>query len=158
VNTCLRCTIHWGLTDPYPLFQLQLIPWDRLSEAGQQYPAALNPAMYAAVAGNCSNTRMSPVYLYPQHDVSLCYKQEDRVIESRWCNIFFNLPNPSSRTMTLGSTQPLNRNEYQGPSCRVKGGRRVWLTLPPSVSRLSTQNVGASTSYNPMGLHGLLQG
>jgi hypothetical protein len=26
---------------------------------------------------------------------------------------FFNLPNPSSRTMTLESTQPLNRNEYR---------------------------------------------
>jgi hypothetical protein len=31
-------------------------------------------------------------------------------------------------------------------------------TSPPSVNRLSTQNVGASTSHNPMGLHGLLQG
>jgi hypothetical protein len=29
---------------------------------------------------------------------------------------FFNLPNPSSCTMTLGSTQPLNRNEYQESS------------------------------------------
>jgi hypothetical protein len=26
---------------------------------------------------------------------------------------FFNFSNPSSRTMALGSTQPLNRNEYQ---------------------------------------------
>jgi hypothetical protein len=40
----------------------------------------------------------------------------------------------------------------------VKGGRRVLLTtLPPSVSRFSRQNVGTSTSHNPMGLHGLLQ-
>jgi hypothetical protein len=31
-------------------------------------------------------------------------------------------------------------------------------TLLLSVSRLSGQNMGASTSYNPMGLHGLLQG
>jgi hypothetical protein len=28
----------------------------------------------------------------------------------------------------------------------------------PSVSRLSRENVRASTSHNPMGLHGLLQG
>jgi hypothetical protein len=39
----------------------------------------------------------------------------------------------------------------------------IWIasrtsTLPPSVSRQSRQNVGASTSHNPMGLHGLLQG
>jgi hypothetical protein len=31
-------------------------------------------------------------------------------------------------------------------------------TSPPSVSRLSRQNVGASTSHDPMGLHGLLTG
>jgi hypothetical protein len=37
----------------------------------------------------------------------------------------------------------------------VKSGRRVGLTtLPPSMSRMS-ENVGASTSRNPKGLHGL---
>jgi hypothetical protein len=52
-----------------------------------------------------------------------------------------------------------NRNEYHESSWGVKGGWRVRLTtLPPSVSRLSRENVGASTSHNPMGLHGLLQG
>jgi hypothetical protein len=40
----------------------------------------------------------------------------------------------------------------------VKGGRRIGLTnIPPSVSWLSRQNVGTSTSHNSMGLHGLLQ-
>jgi hypothetical protein len=52
-----------------------------------------------------------------------------------------------------------NRNEYLESSWGVKGGRRVGLTtLPPSVSRLSRENVEASTSQNPMGSHGLLQG
>jgi hypothetical protein len=38
---------------------------------------------------------------------------------------------------------------------RVKSGRRVGLTtLPPSVRRMS-ENVGALTSRNPKGLHGL---
>jgi hypothetical protein len=47
---------------------------------------------------------------------------------------FFNLPNPSSRTMTDSVS---NRIEYQESSCGVKGGRRVRLTtLPLSVSRL----------------------
>jgi hypothetical protein len=73
-------------------------------------------------------------------------------------DFFFNLPNPASRTMALGSTQPLTemstRNFYVG-----KVGLRVRLTtLPPSVSQLSRENVGASTSHNPMDLHGLLQG
>jgi hypothetical protein len=37
----------------------------------------------------------------------------------------------------------------------VKSGQRVVLTtFPPSVSRMS-ENVGASTSHNPKGLHGL---
>jgi hypothetical protein len=63
---------------------------------------------------------------------------------------FFNLPNPSSRTMALGSTQPLTKI-FPG----VKSGRRIGLTtLLPSVSRMS-ENVGASNSRNHKGLHGL---
>jgi hypothetical protein len=51
-----------------------------------------------------------------------------------------------------------NRNEYEGSSWGVEGGRRVGLTsLPPSMCRLSRENVGASTSHNSMGLHGLLK-
>jgi hypothetical protein len=60
--------------------------------------------------------------------------------------------------MTLGSTQPLiemSTRNFTG----VKGDRRIGLTnLPPFVSPLSRQNLEASTSHNPMGLHGLLQG
>jgi hypothetical protein len=54
--------------------------------------------------------------------------------------------------MILGSAQPLTemitRNLAEG-----KSGRRVGLRiLSPSVSRMS-ENVGASTSRNPKGLH-----
>jgi hypothetical protein len=68
---------------------------------------------------------------------------------------FFNWPNRSSRTMALGSTQPLTEMSTRN----LTSGRRVRLTISePSVSRLSRENVGASTSHSPMGLHGLLQG
>jgi hypothetical protein len=45
-------------------------------------------------------------------------------------------PNPSSRPMALGSTQPLTEvSTMNVPG--VKGGRRVRLTSPQSMSRLS---------------------
>jgi hypothetical protein len=56
--------------------------------------------------------------------------------------------------MALGSTQPLTKLSTRNVP-GVKSGRRVGLTtLPPSMNRLS-ENVGASTSRNPKGLHGL---
>jgi hypothetical protein len=50
----------------------------------------------------------------------------------------FNWPNPSNRTMALGSTQPLTEMSTRNLPGVVKRCRRVRLTtLPPSVSRLS---------------------
>jgi hypothetical protein len=71
---------------------------------------------------------------------------------------FFNWPNPSSHTMALGSTQSLTDMSTRNLPWGVKGGRRTRLrTSSPSVSRLSRENVGASTSHSTIGLHGLLQ-
>jgi hypothetical protein len=61
--------------------------------------------------------------------------------------------------MALGSTEPLTEMSTRN----LPGGGKGWPTrkadnLTPSVSRLSIENVGASTSHNPMGLHGRLQG
>jgi hypothetical protein len=68
---------------------------------------------------------------------------------------FFNLPNPSSRTTALESTQPVTEMSTRNCLGGKKSCRRVGMTtLPPSVSRMS-ENVGASTSHNPKGLHGL---
>jgi hypothetical protein len=52
----------------------------------------------------------------------------------------------------------LQEKEVLGIFLGVKGGRPVRLSiLSPSVSRLSRENVAASRSRNPMGLHGQLQ-
>jgi hypothetical protein len=52
----------------------------------------------------------------------------------------FNWPNPSSRTMALGSTQPLTEMSTRNHPWGVQGGRCVRLTSSPSsVSRLSTK-------------------
>jgi hypothetical protein len=82
-------------------------------------------------------------------------KSRDRV-PMRWTfSIYLILPAPLGPEVDSAS----NRNEYQESSWGVKSGRPVGvITLPPSVSRLSRQNVGASTSHNPTGLHDLLQG
>jgi hypothetical protein len=58
-------------------------------------------------------------------------------------------------TMDLGSTQPLTETSTRNlPRCKRKSARRAYRHL--CVNCL--ENVGASTSDNPMGLHGLLQG
>jgi hypothetical protein len=78
---------------------------------------------------------------------TMLYARTPRVwVSMKW--IIFNLPYLTSRTMVLGSTQPLTEMDTRNLLWGVKGGRGLKLTttLPPSVSRLSRQNVGASAS------------
>jgi hypothetical protein len=67
---------------------------------------------------------------------------------------FFNLPNPSSRTMVLGSIQPLKEMSTRNLCGGKKRPARRADNLASSVCRMS-ENVGASTSRNSKGLHGL---
>jgi hypothetical protein len=77
----------------------------------------------------------------------------------RW--IFLNLPNPSGRTMALGLTQPLTERVQYQEFLKIKepGGKSAAgaYGLQPCryLSAVCLSNVGASTSRNPMGLHGL---
>jgi hypothetical protein len=65
---------------------------------------------------------------------------------------FFNLTTPSSRIMALGSTQPLPKVNTRNLSGGNSGGGVGLTTFSSSMSRIS-ENVGASTSRNPKGLH-----
>jgi hypothetical protein len=84
----------------------------------------------------------------------------DLKIQFSYFNIYFFIiwPNPSSRTMAVGSTQPLTEMSTRNrPGCKMRPVRRAD-NLTAICEQLSRQNVGASTSYNPVGLHWLLQG
>jgi hypothetical protein len=70
---------------------------------------------------------------------------------------FFNWPNPSSRTVSLGLTQPLTEMSIRN----LPGGKGRSARKPDNFTAIwgvdCLENVGASTSHNPTGLHGLLQ-
>jgi hypothetical protein len=58
--------------------------------------------------------------------------------------------------MTLGSTQPLTEMSTRN----LPGGKGRPALKADKLTAISSmrEDVGASTSHNPMGLHGLLQG
>jgi hypothetical protein len=76
-------------------------------------------------------------------------------------NGIFNWPNPSSRTVALGSTQPLTKmstRNIPGRGGGVKSGRHVRLQSHRRLRADYLKNAGASLSHNPMFIHGLLYG
>jgi hypothetical protein len=77
---------------------------------------------------------------------ALCYKPEVAASSPDEVDFSIDLMLPAT-LWPLGSTEPL-----------TEMSTKMLTTLPPSVSRLCIKNMGASTSHNPMGLHGLLHG
>jgi hypothetical protein len=66
----------------------------------------------------------------------------------------FNLPNHSSRTMALGSTQPITEMSTRNlPGCKKRPVLRA--DNLAAICEPNVWNVGASTSRNPKGLRGL---
>jgi hypothetical protein len=83
---------------------------------------------------------------------ALCNKPEGRGSDSGEVIGSLNWSNPSNRTMTLGSAQPLTRMSTRNFPGGQKGCRRVSLiTSPPSVSWLSRNcvNLNISQHYGP---------
>jgi hypothetical protein len=113
------------------------------------YQPELNTLLNGAAQIEETVTHVSSIYAAPFSNI--CSTQADN--NSRKLRLRSGCQFPSC---ALALIEMSTRNLPGGGG---DGGRSVKLTtLPPSVSRLSTENVGASTSHNPMGLHGLLQG
>jgi hypothetical protein len=71
---------------------------------------------------------------------------------------FFNLPNPSNRTMALGLTQSVTEMSIRYISGSKGRAAHKADNLTAICEPTVKENVGASTSQNPVGLHGLLRG
>jgi hypothetical protein len=70
----------------------------------------------------------------------------------------FNLPNLSSRTMAMGFTQRLTKLSTKRSFLGTAWPARMADNLTDICEPKSLDNVRSSTTHNPIGLHGLLQG
>jgi hypothetical protein len=92
---------------------------------------------------------------------ALCYKPECHGFETRWSNLVFSIYLILPASLGLGVYSPSNRNEYHKQKKCFWGVQRDWfvrLTTLPAFWADCLDNVGSSTSHNPIGIHGLLRG
>jgi hypothetical protein len=87
----------------------------------------------------------------PQLVGALHYKPAGRGFDSRWCQWIFHWHNSIGRTMALGSTQPLTEMSTRNISWGVNTAGAYGWQPTTFMCRLS-RNLGASTSWNPLGL------
>jgi hypothetical protein len=126
----LQCDLHFFRLSNRNSFQSQMD-----LECNSLFLSCSGP--FQQLALNCLQSHAVTYLVQAQ-----CYKPEVRGFDSRWGRlIFFNLSNPSSRTLALGSTEPLQKC-VPDFFLAVKG-----LTSPPSVSRVC--RVRASTVSSP---------
>jgi hypothetical protein len=108
------------------------------------------------------NIKLLLVSLLHMLSQALYYKLEGRRFKSRMMMIFFNLPNPSSRTMALGLTQPLTKMSTRnfpggkkGPAHRVDNLAttyepnvwKMWEPQPLATIRASTTCTGKTLPF-----------
>jgi hypothetical protein len=86
------------------------------------------------------------------------YKPEGRGFDSRWGDWIFSIFLILQPYYGPGVDSASNRNEYResSPGCKGWPARKAD-NLTAICEPMSRENVGASTSHNPMGLQGLLQ-
>jgi hypothetical protein len=135
------------------------------------FNAHLNIVLPSTPRSSTLFSQTYPLIFYTHFSPSLCllcswlghYSKSRKVTGSIPDEVigFFSWPNPSSRTITFKSTQPLTEMSIRN----LPGGGGGGKGRPASKSDLTAicepivyQNVAASTSDNTMGVHGLLQG
>jgi hypothetical protein len=152
-KTCSPRSARDGMT-PLPRLKLRgtnctlLVPLERANLSHWTIYVSITKVIYAR-----------KIRIFQRHKSLRHYATSRKVAGSNSDEVigFFSWPNTSSRTVALGLTQPLTG--INTGNLGAKGGRQVRLTISlPSVSRLSAENMGASTSHNLMGFHALLQG
>jgi hypothetical protein len=109
----------------------------------------LPPGTYPLAVNNNNNNLGHALGLLVE---ALCYKSEGCGFDFRWVTEIFQWLNPSGCTISVGSTQFFDTNEYQKSSLGSKGGRCVRLITLPPLRTHCLRILEVSTSWSSRGL------